>query len=196
MEKQHCYIDNHDGVITLVPVGRQCMVDGFTVAMPTRLAQGETGVEKQNCYLDNHDGVITFVPVARQGMVDGVTVAMPTGLPQGKTVLEKQNCYLDNHDGVITFVLVARQCMVDGVTVAMPTSQSDQKEMHMIAYYISLVLTASSIWKSFLKKAQESANCKDHVQFLHPAQGHIYEPRYEKTGFLHMRKQRHRSASR
>ena len=25
---------------------------------------------------------------------------------------------------------------------------------------------------------------------------YIYEPRYEKTGFLHMRKQRHRSASR
>ena len=42
MEKQHCYIDNHDGVITLVPVARQCMVDGVTVAMPTRLTQGKT----------------------------------------------------------------------------------------------------------------------------------------------------------
>ena len=40
VEKEHCYIDNKDGVITLVPVAKTCFMDGEVVAMPTRLAQG------------------------------------------------------------------------------------------------------------------------------------------------------------
>ena len=41
VERQHCYIDNQDGVITLIPVAKQCSVDGVTVSMATRLAQGK-----------------------------------------------------------------------------------------------------------------------------------------------------------
>ena len=40
IEKEHCYIDNQDGIIMLIPVARHCMVDGVTVTMPTRLTQG------------------------------------------------------------------------------------------------------------------------------------------------------------
>ncbi|XP_060573136.1 pleckstrin homology-like domain family B member 1 isoform X3 [Ruditapes philippinarum] len=40
VETEHCYIENQDGVITLVPIAKQCYMDGTLVAMPTRLAQG------------------------------------------------------------------------------------------------------------------------------------------------------------
>ncbi|XP_053408390.1 pleckstrin homology-like domain family B member 1 isoform X3 [Mercenaria mercenaria] len=40
VEKEHCYIENQDGIITLVPVAKQCYMDGTLVTMPTRLAQG------------------------------------------------------------------------------------------------------------------------------------------------------------
>ena len=41
VEDNHCYIDNNDGVITLVPLAKQCFIDGTAVAAPTRLAQGK-----------------------------------------------------------------------------------------------------------------------------------------------------------
>ena len=40
VEKEHCYIDNQDGVITIVPVARACFMDGEVITKATRLAQG------------------------------------------------------------------------------------------------------------------------------------------------------------
>ncbi|XP_038635193.1 pleckstrin homology-like domain family B member 1 isoform X6 [Scyliorhinus canicula] len=37
---QHCYIENHNGVITLYPCGSLCSVDGVQVNQATRLSQG------------------------------------------------------------------------------------------------------------------------------------------------------------
>ena len=74
VEKQNCCLDNHNVVITLVLVARQCMVDGVTVAMPTRLPQSKTEEEKLNCCLDNHDGLIILVMVASLLMIDRATI--------------------------------------------------------------------------------------------------------------------------
>ena len=41
IEKEHCYIENQDGVIMLVPIARHCMVDGVAVTMATKLTQGK-----------------------------------------------------------------------------------------------------------------------------------------------------------
>ncbi|KAL0973068.1 hypothetical protein UPYG_G00198470 [Umbra pygmaea] len=37
---QHCYIENHAGIITLHPCGNQCTIDGLPVTQPVRLSQG------------------------------------------------------------------------------------------------------------------------------------------------------------
>ncbi|KAK0131168.1 Pleckstrin y-like domain family B member 1 [Merluccius polli] len=37
---QHCYIENHSGLITLHPCGNPCAVDGLPVTQPVRLSQG------------------------------------------------------------------------------------------------------------------------------------------------------------
>lgn len=41
VEAVHCYIDNHQGVVTLVPVGEMTSVDNLTASLPTRLTQGK-----------------------------------------------------------------------------------------------------------------------------------------------------------
>ncbi|KAL4228837.1 Pleckstrin y-like domain B member 1 [Mactra antiquata] len=39
VESEHCYIDNQDGIFTLIPVAKQCYMDGSAITSPTKLAQ-------------------------------------------------------------------------------------------------------------------------------------------------------------
>ncbi|XP_067678677.1 pleckstrin homology-like domain family B member 1 isoform X3 [Haliotis asinina] len=55
VEAEHCYLDNHNGVITLTPLARQCSVDGEPVGKTTRLAQGSMiCLGRSNYFRFNH----------------------------------------------------------------------------------------------------------------------------------------------
>ncbi|XP_048257939.1 pleckstrin homology-like domain family B member 2 isoform X4 [Haliotis rufescens] len=55
VEAEHCYLDNHNGVITLTPFARQCSVDGEPVEKTTRLAQGSMiCLGRSNYFRFNH----------------------------------------------------------------------------------------------------------------------------------------------
>lgn len=41
VEPEHCYIDSHNGVISLYPIATLCAVDGLIATKPVRLTQGE-----------------------------------------------------------------------------------------------------------------------------------------------------------
>lgn len=41
VEKEHCYIDNNDGIVNLHPISTQISIDGMKITGPTRLSQGE-----------------------------------------------------------------------------------------------------------------------------------------------------------
>ena len=42
IEKEHCFIQNLEGIVTLVPsLGAMCAVQGIEVTEPTKLSQGK-----------------------------------------------------------------------------------------------------------------------------------------------------------
>ena len=40
IEKEHCYIDNNNGVVTLYPLADLISLDNIRITTPTRLTQG------------------------------------------------------------------------------------------------------------------------------------------------------------
>ncbi|KAL3886762.1 hypothetical protein ACJMK2_026735 [Sinanodonta woodiana] len=55
VEAEHCYIDNMDGVITLVPIAKLCSVDGVLIHSANRLAQGSMiCLGRSNYFRFNH----------------------------------------------------------------------------------------------------------------------------------------------
>ncbi|KAK3612109.1 hypothetical protein CHS0354_031180 [Potamilus streckersoni] len=55
VEAEHCYIDNMDGVITLVPTAKLCSVDGVLIHSAKRLAQGSMiCLGRSNYFRFNH----------------------------------------------------------------------------------------------------------------------------------------------
>ena len=61
IEKEHCFIQNLEGIVTLVPsLGAMCAVQGIEVTEPTKLSQGKL-IVVWNLYVLAHGIFVLFI---------------------------------------------------------------------------------------------------------------------------------------